>query len=186
MRFFVKIRFDVHNRGMATDRHQAPSYPLRMPEELKAEISTAADLSGRSLHAELLFRLGASIQHNRSESDLLGAQMRQQEARMEATSAKLEVIHLANCVKFLLGMIHANNVPVPKEERDLLEIAELAARDGMRHEKELNPDLLLEEYRRTFAEAKDMLKVWAPNYYPWPGGPEPEPKRVKRTRNPKA
>lgn len=57
MRFFVKNRFDVHNSGMATDRHQAPSYPLRMPEELKARVQAAADVSGRSLHAELLQRL---------------------------------------------------------------------------------------------------------------------------------
>ena len=61
MRFFVKIQFDVHNRGMATDRHQAPSYPLRMPEELKAKVQAAADESGRSLHAELLFRIEASF-----------------------------------------------------------------------------------------------------------------------------
>lgn len=60
MRFFVEIRFDVHNRGMATDRHQAPSYPLRMPDELKARIQASANESGRSLHAELLHRLESS------------------------------------------------------------------------------------------------------------------------------
>ncbi|WP_179217892.1 Arc family DNA-binding protein [Delftia sp. K82] len=62
MRFFVKNRFDVHNSGMATDRHQAPSYPLRMPDELKARIQAAADASGRSLHAELLHRLQSSTE----------------------------------------------------------------------------------------------------------------------------
>jgi hypothetical protein len=61
MRFFVKIQFDVHNPRMATDRHQAPSYPLRMPDELKAKLAEAAAQEGRSLHAELLFRLSASF-----------------------------------------------------------------------------------------------------------------------------
>ncbi|WP_099733863.1 Arc family DNA-binding protein [Delftia sp. 60] len=45
---------------MATDRHQAPSYPLRMPDELKARIQASANESGRSLHAELLHRLESS------------------------------------------------------------------------------------------------------------------------------
>ncbi len=68
MRFFVKNRFDVHNSGMATDRHQAPSYPLRMPEELKARVQAAADGSGRSLHAELLARIEQSFSGNDSET----------------------------------------------------------------------------------------------------------------------
>lgn len=67
MRFFVKIQFDVHNRGMATDRHQAPSYPLRMPEELKAAVAKAAQISGRSLHAELLHRIQSSLDPGRGD-----------------------------------------------------------------------------------------------------------------------
>lgn len=171
---------------MATDRHQAPSYPLRMPEQLKEEIAAAAELSGRSLHAELLFRLGASIEHNRSESDLLGVRMRLQESRMECAQIKMEVIHLANCVKFLLAVVSTHNVPIERSAKDFFESCERAAKEGLRYEKELNPELLLEEYRRTFEEAKDMLKMWAPGYYPWPGEPESPPIRAKRMRKPKA
>ncbi|HTH11619.1 MAG TPA: Arc family DNA-binding protein [Acidovorax sp.] len=47
---------------MATDRHQAPSYPLRMPEDLKARVQAAAEASGRSLHAELLQRIQNSFE----------------------------------------------------------------------------------------------------------------------------
>lgn len=44
-----------------TDRHQAPSYPLRMPLDLKAQVATSAKMSGRSLHAEIIARLQASF-----------------------------------------------------------------------------------------------------------------------------
>ena len=46
---------------MATDRHQAPSYPLRMPDQLKSKVQRAAEKSGRSLHAELLHRIETSF-----------------------------------------------------------------------------------------------------------------------------
>lgn len=74
-RFFEKIPFDVHNGGMATDRHQAPSYPLRMPEDLKAKVQAAADRGGRSLHAELLLRIEASFAADAEAS--AGALMRE-------------------------------------------------------------------------------------------------------------
>lgn len=67
MRFFVKIRFDVHNSHMATDRHQAPSYPLRMPDALKTRVQAAAEMNGRSLHAELLARIEQSFNGDGSE-----------------------------------------------------------------------------------------------------------------------
>ena len=44
-----------------TDRHQAPSYPLRMPPELKERMAYAAKASGRSLHAEIVNRLESSF-----------------------------------------------------------------------------------------------------------------------------
>lgn len=43
------------------DRHQAPSYPLRMPPELKERMAESAKLSGRSLHAEIITRLQQSF-----------------------------------------------------------------------------------------------------------------------------
>lgn len=60
IRFVEKNLFDVHNTGM-TDRHQAPSYPLRMPPELKERVANAAKASGRSMHAEVVARLQQSF-----------------------------------------------------------------------------------------------------------------------------
>ena len=47
-------------RGMK-DRHQAPSYPLRLPEELKKRVEEAAALQGRSLNSEIAARLQQSF-----------------------------------------------------------------------------------------------------------------------------
>lgn len=44
-----------------TDRHQQPPTPVRMPDDLKAQIQAQAEANGRSLHAELLARLEASL-----------------------------------------------------------------------------------------------------------------------------
>jgi predicted transcriptional regulator len=44
-----------------TDRHQAPSYPLRMPDELRERLQEAAEESGRSMNAEIVTRLEASF-----------------------------------------------------------------------------------------------------------------------------
>lgn len=45
-----------------SDRHQAPSYPLRMPEELRERLQEAAQETGRSMHAEIVHRLQQSFQ----------------------------------------------------------------------------------------------------------------------------
>lgn len=57
---FEKILDDVHNPRM-TDRHQAPAYPLRLPAELKAEITKAAFVARRSFNAEVTERLATSL-----------------------------------------------------------------------------------------------------------------------------
>jgi predicted transcriptional regulator len=44
-----------------TDRHQATSYPLRMPDELRERLREAAEESGRSTNAEIVARLQASF-----------------------------------------------------------------------------------------------------------------------------
>lgn len=45
-----------------TDRHQAPAYPLRLPADLKEEVTRAAFVSGRSFNAEVAARLKSSFQ----------------------------------------------------------------------------------------------------------------------------
>lgn len=44
-----------------TDRHQAPSYPLRMPAELRERLEEAATETGRSVNAEIVARLQQSF-----------------------------------------------------------------------------------------------------------------------------
>jgi len=43
------------------DRHQTPSYPLRMPDELRRRLEEAAEESGRSVNAEIVARLQQSF-----------------------------------------------------------------------------------------------------------------------------
>lgn len=69
---------------MATDRHQAPSYPLRMPDDLKSRVQEAASVSGRSLHAELLARL----EHSFSEDNADELQLRISRLEGELAGAK--------------------------------------------------------------------------------------------------
>jgi len=80
--------------GMATDRHQAPSYPLRMPDELKARLMEVAAQSGRSLHAELLFRLERSFGADAGDSDervqALALSLAQAERRNAIRSLELQ------------------------------------------------------------------------------------------------
>lgn len=158
-----------------------------MPEELKTRISDAAAIAGRSLHAELLFRLGASLEHNKNESELLGAKLRRQEAELETMKVKHEVIDLANVVLFLLAMIESREWKPEDEDREMMDFAAELAQEKLRYQTQLNPELLLEEYRQTFDEAKKMLKFWAPGYYPWPGRELAEAaKRSKRSRKSKS
>lgn len=68
------------------DRHQAPSYPLRMPEELKSRVAEAASQSGRSLHAELLVKIEQALEGGRK-----GVETDRQLARMDLLLAQADV-----------------------------------------------------------------------------------------------
>ena len=170
MRFFVKNRFDVHNLEMATDRHQAPSYPLRMPDELKAKIAESAEATGRSLHAELLVRLNESFRLNQNDADTAGFHMRIAEMRVKESQLMAEALHLASCATFLLQSLRG---PDPKGAlkhfSDLVEIADKAVSDAKRFELELNPRMRLKEYEAAISAAEELLEVWRPNLLPWPG-----------------
>lgn len=51
-----------------TDRHQDPSYPLRMPKDLRALLEEAAATSGRSVNAEIVARLRQSFKTQPSQA----------------------------------------------------------------------------------------------------------------------
>jgi hypothetical protein len=58
-----------------SDRHAISPYPLRMPDDLRANLETAAKGVGRSLHAEIVARLERTL-HEDSQAlpnDLLEA-----------------------------------------------------------------------------------------------------------------
>lgn len=46
---------------------QLPSYPLRMPPEVREQVEAAAKASGRSMNAEIVARLQTSFQRDESE-----------------------------------------------------------------------------------------------------------------------
>ena len=58
-----------------SEKPQPPSYPLRMPVDLREQVEKAAELNKRSLNAEILARLEESLStnstHNNPEAALL-------------------------------------------------------------------------------------------------------------------
>lgn len=184
MRFFVKIQFDVHNPGMATDRHQAPSYPLRMPEELKAKVASFAAESGRSLHAELLFRLEESFRLNQGDADLARTRMTLAEVRTRESVVQGEALFLGWCVAWLLNTVKENGITFEGEAKGLEVDAKKFADKVKAYERELNPDLRLEEYRQAVEETRSLAKYWHPKARPWPGAVQ-DPKKPSARKKPK-
>lgn len=58
-------QFGAHNVPM-NDRHQTKPYPLRMGEDLRAKLEEKAKEMGRSLNAEIVSRLEASLEEAES------------------------------------------------------------------------------------------------------------------------
>ncbi|MDO9357900.1 MAG: Arc family DNA-binding protein [Polaromonas sp.] len=118
--------------GMATDRHQAPSYPLRMPDDLKAKLSEAAAASGRSLHAELLARLQDSLVERIPQSDastpLLVATLQYELANIRVTANRLRnrAAMLGAAIGELLCAMSGATSVVADIEAGLLRIAAVA------------------------------------------------------------
>lgn len=69
-----------------TSRHLYPPYSFRMPDDLRAELERIAKENGRSLNAEILLRLQASLDQVRPDqtdpADLLD-RLRALEARVD-------------------------------------------------------------------------------------------------------
>lgn len=103
---------------MATDRHQAASYPLRMPDELKAKVQAAAEEGGRSIHAELLQRIQRSFETE--EADQQSTMLRE----MRRTQLHLEM----NTIRQEMGQLFAQGQELrarAKETSDKAVLAEL-------------------------------------------------------------
>lgn len=132
-----------------------------MPEELKIRVAESAAANGRSVHSELLLRLSTSFEQNKTDADASRAGLQLAESRLRETLLMQQAFHMGHCITFLL---HAINGPDPKGVTnvfpDLLEISGKAAKTALAYEREINPAIRLEEYRRSIEEAKEMLRVW--------------------------
>jgi hypothetical protein len=169
IRIFEAAPDNAHNGAMATDRHQAPSYPLRMPDELKTRVAAAAQASGRSLHAELLFRLGESFRQVSGEAELAKAQMQTAESRMREAIAQGEALFLGSCVSWLLGLARENKIVHEGDAAVLAKLAEETAQKVLDYQRELNPAIRLEEYKREVERSRALSAHWMPNSLAWPG-----------------
>lgn len=181
MRFFEKIQFDVHNLAMATDRHQAPSYPLRMPDEMKAKISATAAASGRSLHAELLFRLEESFRLTEDDAELARTRIQLKESRLRESIVQGEALFLSYCVDWLFEAAEMSGAVFEKDAAKLSVDAKATAKKVKSYEHELNPELRLEEFRKTIEEVKAIAYYWAPKARPWPGATVQKKPRLKKS-----
>lgn len=61
IRFFAQDLKESHTAGMSVPKQQN-SYPLRMPEQLRARLDEYAKANGRKLNAEIVARLQESIE----------------------------------------------------------------------------------------------------------------------------
>lgn len=53
-----------------SDRHQSQAYPLRLPEELKAQVAESAKAHGRSMNAEIIARIQQSFEPHAGDEAL--------------------------------------------------------------------------------------------------------------------
>lgn len=53
-----------------SDRHQAQAYPLRLPDDIKEKVASAAKAAGRSLNAEITARVADSFEPSPEIEDL--------------------------------------------------------------------------------------------------------------------
>ena len=68
---FACIHFDSHNQGMNKEHQPPATYSVRIPAEMRRQLEESARASGRSLHAEILLRLGDSLGASKVENSVL-------------------------------------------------------------------------------------------------------------------
>lgn len=158
-------------KAMATDRHQAPSYPLRMPDELKEKLAHSAKMAGRSLHAELLHRLNGSFDALRRKAEYTRVLMELAECRVKSSQHIGEALMLAQAVEHLrFALEHPDPKMIFEEMRSYLDdaVALLVAR-VQAYEGQFDPRGRLDEYRKAIEEAESQLEHWRT----WWKGPVP-------------
>ncbi|MDD5393143.1 MAG: Arc family DNA-binding protein [Thiothrix sp.] len=91
---FASIHFDSHNQRMNKDEQQLPAtYSIRLPASMRRRLEEFARAGGRSLHAEILLRLGVSLETSKEENSNANIPMEdrvlQLEKAMEAMREEL-------------------------------------------------------------------------------------------------
>lgn len=145
-----------------------------MPDELKAQITSLAAESGRSLHAELLFRLEESIRLTKEDADLARTRMQLAETRARESITQNEALFLGWCVSWLLDVVKKNDITFTGDAKGLESDARKCSEKVKAYERDLNPDMRLEEYRQAVEEGRSLAKYWLPKARPWPGAVEPK------------
>jgi cell fate regulator YaaT (PSP1 superfamily) len=117
---FVEESIGAHNPEMA-DRHQTPAYPLRLPDELKAQVVEAAGAAGRSLNAEIVHRLAQSFEARGvlpSDVRLLldNAELQAAEAELDKHLLRTKVAEHAASVRLLGEQLERAGVQVDRDE----------------------------------------------------------------------
>jgi len=159
IRFFVKIPFDVHNAGMATDRHQAPSYPLRMPDQLKSKVQSAAEKSGRSLHAELLHRIETSFAaEQKAFVRELNFESNASRARADHLTLRMDMLKARSTnLEMRILLVGEQSMRMTKAAKTDVEFAEAEAKIKELDEVEAEIETVLNEWEKLRQERVGVL-----------------------------
>ena len=106
-----------------TDRHQSPSYPLRLPEELRQRVVDAAKASGRSLNAEVISRLQASFDATPS-AEVAALRQAVDELRESGRATRATLFLLADAFRAVTEVGVEGRAPDPAGLKAVRELAD--------------------------------------------------------------
>ena len=129
-----------------------------MPDELKARIQTAADEAGRSLHAELLYRLQNSFESDRSFEMFYELRRTQLQLQLNNLGSKVQALRWRERdLRSLIDELERSNVPAEGIDKARGELAQVLAEaeNLAREDQEVMRRLL-----RLDDEHSDRFELW--------------------------
>lgn len=83
---------DVNQNEYMIDTEQQPQpYSVRLPPSMRRQLEESARASGRSLHAEILLRLGGSLEFSKEENSSMNNDL-EERMRQIARQEAMEVV----------------------------------------------------------------------------------------------